>query len=174
MIKLIKKIALILTSATMFVMMPLTAFAANYEQYEQTVSTKNSYTTYLDDGSYYTTAIGSNNTSILSAVSAASTTSITSVTQTKTVTYYNADGVMLWRFTLKGTFIYNGTTSKCTSASSTVNIYGSGWYIDSKSASASGNKAIGSVTMKRKLLGVVTSTKTVNATLTCDKNGNIY
>lgn len=161
MIKSIKKIILTLTFIALFVMLPFTVFASEYE----TVTSEETYITYLEDGSYYTTTIET------VTVPSILLTSTSSVTETKAITYSSSTNEKLWTVTVKGTFTYDGTSSKCTKASHTIDIYNNSWYIYSQNSYASENKAIADVTMKKKTLGIVTSTRSVNLTLTCDKNG---
>lgn len=164
----VKIVFSLLLCVTLFSMMSFTAFASATKTEIEAIDD----IVYFDDGSYCITTIEPiTNTSLLSGADGTlSTTS--SITATKSTTYYSALNVALWKFNLTGTFTYNGTTSTCTSASCSVNIYNSSWYIDSKAASKSGNKATGSVVMKRSALGL-TIVRTANLTMTCDKNGNI-
>lgn len=158
--KSIKKLILMLISVSMFAVMPLTAFAG--EDYTD-VSTE-SYVTHLDDGSYYVTIFEKETDYQLM-------TSVKSIK--KSTIYYSSDDIAQWKFILLGSFEFDGTTSKCTNSSVSVDIYKSKWYMSSKSASKSGNKATGNVTMKMKSsLGTVISTKTASLSITCDKNGN--
>lgn len=151
-----KKVISILAIISIVIALPLSVFASE----GTTSSDENTYITYLDDGSYYITTV---------------TESMARSTKsgTKTTTYYNSSDEALWKVTLKGSFTYTGTTSTCTSASHSVTIYNNAWYIYSQNSYASGNQAIANVVMKKKLLGIVTSTKNVNLTITCDKNGNL-
>lgn len=158
-----KKIISILTVICIFAALPCTAFASEGTTFTSegiTLSNEDSYITYLDDGSYYTVTITE---SVARSVKAGS----------KSVTYSSSTGEDLWKVAVNGSFSYNGTSVTCTSASYTVTIYDSAWYKDSGSAYASGNQAIADVTMKKKLLGVVTSTRNVHLVLSCDKNGNL-
>ena len=152
-----KKIISILIAICLFTILPCTAFA---QQSIEINSDKQNYITYLDDGSYYVTTI---------TESMARSTK----TGTKTTEHYNNSGEMLWKVSVKGTFSYTGTSVTCTSASHTITIYNDNWYTYSQNSYASSNKAIADVVMKQKFLGIVTSTKTVNLTLTCDANGNL-
>ncbi len=152
-----KKIISILTLICLFVALPCNAFA----QSEQTTeSNDQSYTTYLDDGSYYVTTV---------------TESMARSTKTgsKTTIYNDSNGNAQWKVVVTGTFSYTGTSSTCTSVSHSVTIYDDAWYTYSQTSYKSSNKAIAEVTMKKKLLGIVTSTRSVNLTLSCDANGNL-
>ena len=93
-------------------------------------------------------------------------------TQTKTSKYYNSNDVLQWTVVLTGTFTYNGTTSSCTASNCSITISNDNWYTISKASGKSGNTATADVTMGYKLLGITTTKKTLNMTLTCDKDGN--
>ena len=67
-----------------------------------------------------------------------------------------------------GKFTYNGSTSKCTSASATAASNSSSWKITDKSSSRSGNEAKASATAQRK---GVDYHRTV--TLSCSKTGKL-
>ena len=75
--------------------------------------------------------------------------------------------------TVSGTFSYTGSSATCTASSCDVTIYDSAWYIVSKSASKSGNKATASVTMGYKALGVTVNKVPISMSLSCDANGNL-
>lgn len=164
-----KKIILTLVAVCLFASLPFTAFASGIE----TIGAEDSFITYLDDGSYYVeTIIDTPEISNISPISLQTATK-SSKTGTKSFTYYSADDVAQWKATVTGTFTYDGTTSTCTNSSHSVTIYISSWYKHSGSAYKSDNKAIADITMKRKFLGVVSFTKSVNITLSCDKNGKL-
>ncbi len=116
---------------------------------------------YLEDGGYIMVELNTN-----------SDTARATVSKSKVATRYSDDDEMQWQIRLSGSFTYNGTTASCTSSSCTVTIYNNAWYMDSKTAWASGNTAYATVEMGRKLLGVTVKRETVDLTLTCDKNGN--
>lgn len=87
--------------------------------------------------------------------------------------YYSSSNVKKWEATLIATFIYDGASCTCASSSVQVNILDSAWYIVSKEESKSGNTAIGDLVMGYKFLGITTTKKTVNMSITCDKDGNL-
>ena len=96
-------------------------------------------------------------------------------TKTGTVVreHRSEDNVLEWKVSMKATFTYDGSTSRCTSVNSpTVTIYDSTWSLDSKSCSKSGNTATGNITMAKKLL-LGSSKAPITLTLSCDKNGNL-
>lgn len=117
---------------------------------------------YFNDGSYITIQ-----TTIIDARSPETRNA------SRTYVYHNLWGNEDWRVTLNATFTYDGSTAKCTIANITVDITNSSWYTVSRSASRDGNTGSCTVVMGYKVLGITTDTKTVNLTLTCDKDGNI-
>lgn len=119
-------------------------------------------TIYLDDGSYITVELITYGTRASGSVSGG-----------KQYTHYDGSGSQNWVAVLNGSFTYNGSSATCTSSSVNVTIYDSAWYVVSKSASKSGNTAIGAVTMGMKSVGVTVMQVPVNLTLTCDANGNL-
>ena len=85
----------------------------------------------------------------------------------------NSDGELEWRASMKATFTYDGSTSRCTSVDSpSVVIYDNTWSLDSKSCSKSGNTATGNITKAKKLL-LGSGKVPITLTLSCDKNGNL-
>lgn len=96
-----------------------------------------------------------------------------SVNGSKQYTYCDSDGVAQWKAVLNGSFTYTGSTATCTSSSCSITIYISDWYTISKNASKSGNVASCSVTMGKKVLGVVVDKMSANLSLKCDANGNL-
>jgi len=83
-----------------------------------------------------------------------------------------SNGKVLWSFTLKATFTYNGSSAQCTVATCYYNINDKAWSL-STSTSRSGSKAFGSVTAKEKYLGVTISTISKTLTLNCSASGSI-
>ena len=72
-------------------------------------------------------------------------------------------------YTLVGYFSYNGSSSEATGVSASADIYQSGWDLDSHSEDYSGNRVTGTATFS----GPNNRSKTLNGSITCDKNGNI-
>ena len=116
----------------------------------------------LDDGSYITVEL----TWIDHRASGTKTAS-------KTHVYKNSNGEEQWRAVLRGTFTYTGTAAACTAASCDVTITNTNWYIVSKSATKSGNAAVGELTMGRKFLGITVDKVPLSMRITCDVNGNL-
>lgn len=117
---------------------------------------------YLEDGSYYVITIAVNG-------ERASGTR----TGTKSYTYHTSAGVAKWTVKLTGTFAYSGNSATCTAFGCDVTVLDSNWNVISKSTSKSGNEALATVTMGRKVLGVTIEQKTANLSLSCDGNGNL-
>ena len=143
-------IVLLLVSA-----LPFGAYATDY-------TGTNEECIYFEDGSYI-------RITITESVMRASGTK----TGTKKYDYTGSDGEIKWEATLRGTFTYTGTSSVCTSSSCDVTIYESAFYVVSKTASTSGNAAIATLTMGRKVLGITVAKNTYNMSLSCDVNGNL-
>ena len=87
----------------------------------------------------------------------------------KKYSYYNANDVLCWTYTLHGTFKYDGTTLvSCTDSSHEIAIYKNSWSYSGGSHWESGNTAYGKATYQLKLS---TASKTVNLQLSCSKTG---
>lgn len=166
--KSIKLVFSLLICATLFSMMSFTAFADNSKMESRAIDE----IIYFDDGSYCITTINTIESTFASSCTDGILSTNSSITSTKSTIYYSALHTALWKFNLTASFTYNGSTSTCTSSSSSVDIYDTSWYVNSKTASKSGNKATGTVIMKRNVLGIIT-TRTASLTMTCDKNGNV-
>ena len=131
-----------------FNLLSIPAMAANSEA---------NHTILYDDGSYAIITSGENRTVRSSNYFC------------KTYTYYNSLGQKCFDYTLYAAFTYNGVTSRADFCDFTAKIYWQGWDIDTHSEYISGNTAYGNATFTGPD-GVV---RTVNLTLTCDKNGNV-
>ena len=70
---------------------------------------------------------------------------------------------------VKGSFTYNGSSSSATAAEATVTIYSSKASFVSKNAYTSGKTATATGTIK---YDAVQTTR--SASVSCDKNGNLY
>lgn len=119
----------------------------------------------LEDGAYI---------EITTTVADMGTRAVLTRAGTKNITYYSSNDVALWKAVLQGVFQYTGSSSECVDAVCTVTIYDNSWHLASKTATHSGETAYATVKMNLKKLGVVVETKTVNLSLSCDANGNIY
>lgn len=91
----------------------------------------------------------------------------------KTNNYKDSKGNILYSIKVSGSFSYTGSSSTCTSASVSTSVSNSYWKITSKSASKSGNTAIGKATAKRYSLGFVVETRNETVTLTCSSTGKL-
>lgn len=147
-------LAFIVLAAMLISYVPFTASASELISSTETI--------YLEDGSY-----------IVVELNITEQRSTSSKTASKSYVFNGSSGEVKWKATLTGTFTYNGTSASCTAASCTVSITDDVWYVISKSASKSGNSAIGNVIMGRKFLGIKIDEETLNMKITCDGNGNI-
>ena len=117
---------------------------------------------YFDDGSYIVITVAEQETALF----ATSTKS-----GSKFVNHYNSDDEKQWTVTIRGTFSYTGTSSTCTAASVTYEIYNDSWRMKSATASKSANTATGDFTCKLYVLGIPVKTVEQTVTLSCSKTG---
>ena len=121
---------------------------------------------YLEDGSYITTSMYK--TPVLYRASTYEQPA------SKVLTYTDNNGKLHWKYTLSAVFTVNpGVSATCKMCAGTPSISDNSWSIVSNKPSRSGNKATGTITMKRTVLGVVTQNTTKTLTITCDANGNL-
>ncbi len=152
------RIIVLLTVITVIAAMSAAAFA-------DTGSTvKNIEKEYFPDGSYAVIETVIEENGGLSLFATESTKSAHT-----TYTYYSSSNKKEWDFTLKGTFTYNGSTAKATAASTSYNIYVSGWKCSDKKAWTTGATAKGSATFTYNSL----MSKDVTLGLKCSANGTI-
>lgn len=92
------------------------------------------------------------------------------ITKTKTSKIRAKNGTLLWSVSIKATFTYNGTTSKCTSYSHSASAPAKSWRIKSVSSRKKGNSAT--------VVGIATHSDnsgskdyTRSITIKCSKNG---
>lgn len=120
---------------------------------------------YFDNGDYLITTIedetSPSNVSLLS----------TTTTKSKTSRYYNSKDELMWYVKVTGTFTYGDGTSRCTASSVTANSNVTAWKISNRSASKSGNTAIGKATAKQYFDGTVVNTINRTVKLTCSPTG---
>lgn len=100
-------------------------------------------------------------------------TTVRTVTKHKDVTYTNADGDLVWKYTLTGTFSYDGSFSACTKASYTQSIYDNDWTFSNGTATKSGNVATGNGKFSKNFLFVTIKAYNIDIHLTCDIYGNV-
>ena len=91
----------------------------------------------------------------------------------KTLTYRNNNGTILWTATLSARFYYDGATSDCVSASLTTHFNDSSYYEVSRSVTREDWTATADFTIGHRVLGVTVSTSSYTLTLSCDMNGNL-
>lgn len=92
----------------------------------------------------------------------------------KTATGYNDLNQAIFTFTVSGTFTVNaGVSASCINATWSHNIYYSGWSLDSASASAYANKAIGNAIFKYNSATGDSFTRSISNTLTCNEYGEL-
>lgn len=92
-----------------------------------------------------------------------------STSESKSYVYYNSSSVRCFSYTLTAEFTYNGRTSSADSCYATISRYDRDWDVDSHDEYTSGNTAYGSAVFS----GPGGASRSVNLTLTCDKNGNV-
>ncbi|MBQ7116969.1 MAG: hypothetical protein IJN88_02020 [Clostridia bacterium] len=93
--------------------------------------------------------------------------------KTKYVSYFSADGELLWTAVLTAEFSFNGKKSVCDSADAGCLIYDSDWKLLSKEIRKKDNSASAYFKIRQYKLGVPLKTIEKTITLTCDKDGNI-
>lgn len=124
---------------------------------------------YLENGDYTETVI---NDELPDNVVISPFATTKTITKSKTTYYKNSAGTVLWSVTIKGTFTYNGSTSKCTSCSHSTTAPSSAWSIKSALHSKSGNTATARATATQ-----TTSTGTkdfsMSVTIKCSANGTV-
>lgn len=144
-------------------------FATNYIELDSNHTTEYIY---LDNGSYITITIITQDVSALSLESATSA----SVTKTgsKIVTCNDKNGNLEWKYTLFAEYsVVEGVSATCTSATYTPTIYDSAWSFSNGNVTKSGNAAYGVGTFKEKFLLVTIDTVNIDISLSCDAYGNI-
>jgi hypothetical protein len=164
-----KKILSIIVIVITMIAMSAPSFADTPGLADESVSyaTVASETTYLSDGSYNVITVKESVSVSDNILKAAALTKSGS----KTTSYYNSSGTLLWYVKVTGTFTYNGSTSSCTNATVLASAPDSAWVISSKSSNKSGNQATASATAKRYNGSILLQTVTKTVTLTCSKSG---
>lgn len=123
-------------------------------------------TEYFDDGSSVTTTISKQVSNVMPLASSYN------LTGSKTKTVKNADGEVLFKFKVTGTFsVTEGVSATCTAVSCSASDLASGWSLDSYTTSKSGNKATATGHFVHKVLFITNVTQDVVNTLSCDANG---
>lgn len=127
---------------------------------------------YLDNGSYITITLITQDVSTLSLAS----TNSASFTKTgnKVVSCNDKNGNLEWEYTLFAEFsVVEGISATCTSATYTQTIYANDWSFSNGNATKSGNTAYGVGTFKRKVLFITTNTSNIDISISCDVYGNL-
>lgn len=151
-----KKIISLLSVILMIaVLCPNTAFANDEIVTETNVE-------YFDDGSYIVTEL---------TESTITTFATKTVSKSKSSHYYESDNSKAWTVVLSATFNYTGSSATCTSAKTSYTIYNDAWKVTSAVPSKSGNKATGTFTVKKYVLGVPIKTVNRTLTITCSNTG---
>lgn len=146
---------IMIATLLLLTMLPVSSFAA-----AKPVSSE--HIIYLEDGSYITVEL----TQLDCRASGTKRGS-------KTYTHRSSSGEENWSAVLSGIFTYTGSSATCTAASCDVTITDTAWHVVSKTASPSGNSALGELTMGRKFLGITIDKETISMRITCDANGNL-
>jgi len=163
----VKKTTSLLLALVLVLMFALPSFAVSADPAASATLGQVVHTEYYSDGSYSEIVI-------TEGLSSSETTRGTQTKSgTKGSTFYNANGVQLWRVEITGTFTYDGSTATCTNVTKATFIYDSAWKVTAESCSKSGNKAMGSFTVKRYTLLVPVQTENVSLTLTCSASGTL-
>lgn len=123
-------------------------------------------TVLLENGDYLETVIVDSPT-LSTGISTFSTSK--TITKTKTTRYKNQSGDILWSVSIKATFSYNGSTSRCTSCSHSTTCPAKTWKIKSVSSSRSGNSATAKAVATHS--DVISRDFTKYVTISCNKNG---
>lgn len=121
---------------------------------------------YLENGDYIETVITCEAPTGSAEVNAATKTA------SKTKSYKNSSGAVMWSVTVKGTFTYDGTSSRCTSCSHSTTAPGTGWSIKSASHSKAGNTATANATATHKD-GLASTDHSMSVKITCSIGGTI-
>ncbi len=117
---------------------------------------------YYEDGTYAEITGTEVDTGIMVAVNSSSKV------YTKSYTRKTNSGTKLWRYWLKGSFTYNGTTSKATNVTDGYVLYRTNWKLTSKNCAKSGRKVTG--------YGIFTNgtkTRQTDLAISCNKDGEI-
>lgn len=161
-----KLLSIILTTVILVPLFRFNASAITNDGLAENEIVVSETTEYFEDGSSITTTI-------TQVVSQNQTRATKTVSGSKTATVRNADGDVLYKFKVNGTFSVNvGVSATCTAVSCSASDLASGWSLESSSTSKSGNKAKATGVFKYKVL-IVSRTQETNVELACDANGTL-
>lgn len=172
-----KKLLSVLLCLMLSLCLIFTASAISYEEVTSvSEEVVDSYTTYLEDGSYIVTTITkeipeSNGISTMSTVQ--------TIAGSKKTSHYSEDGEQLYSVTITATFEYDVAASvECVGQTCSTAVYASGYTM--KDATATRNNysnyrvcATASATAVKKVLFVVTDETEITSTINCDYYGNL-
>lgn len=163
-----KLLSIVLTTVILTSLFSFNASAVSYDKSAANEIIVSETTEYFEDGSSITTTI----TQQVSDIQPFATTKTVSGSKTRTVK--NADGDVLYKFKVNGTFSVNiGVSATCTAVSCSASDLASGWSLDSSTTSKSGNTAKATGVFKYKVLFVTTITQETPVSLACDANGTL-
>lgn len=151
---------LFMLTLTTCLAVPSTASAATPAPTVKTTITRDT------DGGYYVETITETPSVSPFSVSPYSCTAAT-VDRTKSVSFYNSNNSLCWKYSLTGTFRYiTGFSAVCAEATTKLSIYNSAYSLYDEKHSHSGDTATGTIKMRNK---TVIKSKTIS--ITCSKNG---
>lgn len=119
----------------------------------------------IEDGYYFETIIEDEECSM------APMATTQYITKTKTTKLKNSNGDVMWAVSIKATFSYNGSTSKCTSCTPSATSYASAWSIKSVTSSKSGNSATATAIAAYSLPTGTSQLSSKSVTITCSATG---
>lgn len=163
--------------AVLFITLALFTFSSDNNTYADEYFTENEdyyiETTITSDNitnRFSMNILTDNNSYIIPSKTLSAKSTNKTITKTKTSKIRAKDGTLLWSVSIKATFTYNGTTSKCTSYSHSASAPAKSWKIKSVSSNKKGNSATA--------VGVATHSNnsgsrdfTRSITIKCSKNG---
>lgn len=130
-------------------------------------------TEFLDTGDYIETIISSELPLSFDSSNVPTLATSKTITKTKTTYYKNASGSVMWSVSIKATFTYNGSTSKCTSCSHSTTAPGKTWSIKNYSSSKSGNKATAKAVATHTGSDGAKSDISRSVTISCSPSGTV-
>lgn len=159
-------LSMILALAFLFTLFSFNISAATYDKLSENEIVISETTEYFEDGSSITTTITQQ---INNGISPMATKTVSG---SKIKTIKNADGDVLYKFKINGTFNVNvGVSATCTAVSCSASDLAIGWSLDSSTTSKSGNIAKATGIFKYKVLLITTQTVEIPVSLSCDENG---
>ena len=121
----------------------------------------------LENGDYLETTL-SDTPGFSSGIETFSNTK--TITKTKTTRRKNKEGTTLWSVSIRATFTYNGSSSKCISCSHSTTCPAKTWKIKSVSSKKSGNSATATAVATQSF-NHISKDFTKSVTISCSKNG---